>query len=224
MALSDVEVTLVHAKGETTDIFISNGYKFATSNFKNSFLKEHAMGIEHNLRLAELAVRHVKNVLPLGSSNSIYSPAPEEALMANTVARSELAIGRSDFHLERVTAHAKASGAGNCKEMAMVAFTFLRSRLAGSSSLDLVGVNSPQYGMHMYVAIGRAFAWPVAPGQETIPTNVGSPSTWGTEVAICDPWLCLWDIANNANNRDGVYTIPKTMSLYRLGASRAAEL
>jgi hypothetical protein len=82
-----------------------------------------------------------------------------------------------DYHtqLKACAWAAKQEGAGNCGELAAIAFMYLED--AGVRPLDyMVFSNTPAYD-HVWVVIGRA--------NGSDPLRV---STWGAEAVWCDPW------------------------------------
>jgi hypothetical protein len=69
---------------------------------------------------------------------------------------------------------AKHEAAGNCGELAAIAFMFLEDE--GVRPLDYMVFTAPTYD-HVWVVIGRAAG-----------SNVRDLSTWGEEAVWCDPW------------------------------------
>jgi hypothetical protein len=69
---------------------------------------------------------------------------------------------------------AKHEGAGNCGELAAIAFSYLEDE--GVRPLDYMVFTSPAYD-HVWVVIGRAAG-----------SSVRDLSTWGEDALWCDPW------------------------------------
>ena len=65
---------------------------------------------------------------------------------------------------------AEAANAGNCQEMAAVAFLFLMEK--GITPIELVSIPT-----HTFIIIGRDPA-----------SSIHDSENWGEDVVICDPW------------------------------------
>lgn len=83
---------------------------------------------------------------------------------------------RGNYHTEIMAMSwaAKHEGAGNCGELAAIAFTYLEGE--GVRPLDYMVFNAPGYD-HVWLVIGRVAG-----------SSVRDLSTWGEDAVWCDPW------------------------------------
>lgn len=137
------------------------------------------------IRAAKEACAHVYKLCPLGSSNR-HNGQKYEDIEAATVG---LIKEKQDFDekIEKIQAEnsdpdqqyyaiikllaetGMNAKAGNCQEMAAIAFLFLMGKVA---PIEIVFIPT-----HTFVVIGRSPSTPI-----------DNPSNWNNDVVICDPW------------------------------------
>lgn len=138
-----------------------------------------------NLMMARLAVKYVKDNMPLGAANKgvgnflsntfgLWNTEVGECLTAvrESLDAYKESSERSNFEIIRSNANrALLGGCGNCDEQAMAAFMFLYNNRV--RPLDLMVCPN----VHVFVVLGR--------DGKSVSNRVG---TWGFNAAICDPW------------------------------------
>jgi hypothetical protein len=136
------------------------------------------------LQAAQDACDHTYLICPLGSANRPNGKCKESAYSALIKAKSNFSkqvgtilsnnshtLPHRHFKIIQLLAQiAKEAQAGNCQEMAAVAFLFLLEK----KILPLEIVNTPN---HTFVVLGRDPATPIH-----------DPELWNEEALICDPW------------------------------------
>jgi hypothetical protein len=141
---------------------------------------------EKYIKAAKDACSHVHTVCPLGSSNRHNG----ESYASVDLATRALKKAKKNFYeeIEKIQSSdscerdkslliikllaniAETSKAGNCQEMAAVAFLLLMAQ--GIVPIEIVSIPT-----HTFVIIGR-----------NPDTCINKPETWNEEVVICDPW------------------------------------
>lgn len=146
------------------------------------------------IQAAKEAFAHVYDVCPLGSANRCNAfdektrMLAEEALIREkkdfdqqvSVIQNQPLLSSKEKHFQiiRLLADiAVRAKAGNCQEMAAVAFLFLLEKHI--FPIELVSVPK-----HTFVIIGR-----------NPETSLDLPESWNKEAVICDPWHrdCVYD-------------------------------
>lgn len=140
---------------------------------------------EKYIKAAKAACAHVYKTCPLGSSNRHNGTSYEDRYAATTA----LIEAKLDFYervaeiqsklddelqqnfaiIQLLAEIAEKAKAGNCQEMAAVAFLFLMNM---GISIELVSIPT-----HTFLIIGRS---PLTP--------IHDPSRWNDDTIICDPW------------------------------------
>ncbi|KTC87695.1 MULTISPECIES: hypothetical protein [Legionella] len=137
---------------------------------------------EKYTKIALSACDHVHEQCPWGSTNrdnSKFFDGREEAIRRlnqtnrdqRLAAIEEKNSEEAKFKIVQLLALiAREAGAGNCQEMAALAFLYLREQ--GITHLELVSIPT-----HNFVVLGR-----------DTDTPINAPQKWNKEAIICDPW------------------------------------
>jgi hypothetical protein len=146
-----------------------------------------------NLIDARKAVLYTLKVLGQGMSNPVFFH--QQMLMCTAGAAAAVETVRQDARRMGNTTSAKAGaalceGAGNCSEMARVAFKYLKKK--GVTPLHLMHIPVINW-VHLRAgvqAINRTFVLIGGQNVHALGGGVGTNCTrWGNDAVICDPWL-----------------------------------
>ncbi len=158
---------------------------------------------------AQAACAHVYKVCPLGSANRPNVSGKTMALAEEALIREKKDFDRHVEATLKLPLHsmeekhlliirlladvAERAKAGNCQEMAAVAFLFLLAK--GIFPIELVSVKN-----HTFVIVGRDSKTPI-----------DTPEEWNKEAVICDPWYR--DYTRNAGQ--GFFSKAESISDFR---------
>jgi hypothetical protein len=142
---------------------------------------------EYYIKMAKEACAHVHKVCPHGSANRCNGRTPEGQALAEVALRREKAdfdlqvqhiqnsatLSKNQKSLEIIQLLADIAHrarAGNCQEMAAVAFLYLKER--NVAPIEMVSIPK-----HTYIIVGRSPKTPINCHED-----------WNDEAVICDPW------------------------------------
>jgi hypothetical protein len=138
---------------------------------------------DRNLGDAWMAVKHVKEVVPLGAWNKgsdVLLSWGESLLCGAAMRPVQISVSienvgndpAMEAAIREWAAKARATGCGNCGEQASLAFLYLLERHV--RPLDFMACAD---GDHNFVVIGRPAAVPASDFKR-----------WGQQAVVCDPW------------------------------------
>lgn len=139
------------------------------------------------IQAAKAACAHVHEICALGSANRDNGEDHQTQFLAllalrqrkvgldtqisNIQSDTKLSSDQKSLEIIKLLANvAENANAGNCQEMAAVAFLFLMK--INVTPIELVSIPK-----HTFIIIGRD------PG-----SSINDPECWGEDVVICDPW------------------------------------